>query len=382
MSGYTLLKNCDIYTPSRFIENGCILIAGERIVRNGLLEELEVPRGTKVFNFRDHIAVPGFIDIHLHGGGGRDFMGATAEEIAEALRVHLRNGTTSVLPTLLTDSHERMLSTIKTLLEVQKKAEDIPEIIGLNLEGPYISREKSGAQLTKYIRRPSLPELKEYIETSEGKVKILTVAPEIEGAPAVIRFLTEKGVIPSAGHTNATFEQMEKAIKSGIRLGVHLFNAMRGIAHREPGAAGALLLNDEVYVEVVADGVHLHPSILRLITRVKPAGKIILVTDATRFYGFRKGPTYNRAGRLFGSNTPLWFALSNMIQYTEMSFRQLVKTVTSNPARLLGIQARKGCLRRRSDADIVLLDRELKVKHVFIRGKKVHLAPGSSRPPA
>lgn len=370
MSGFKLIKNCDVLTPLRVIRNGSILIQGESIQRVGQFGDSGIPPGTRVFNFRNKLAVPGFIDIHLHGAGGVEFTDSSPESIVMALKTHLRNGTTSLLPSLMTASHEQVLNTIKTFLDIEKDIPDIPEIIGINLEGPYISKEKRGVQRTQYIRRPSLTEMKEYIRVSKGSIKIVTVAPEIEGISAFIRFLAEQGIIPSAGHTNADFEQTQKAIEAGVILATHLFNAMRGIAHREPGAAGALLLNDEVYAEVVADGIHLHPSILSLIAKAKPLEKIILVTDATKFYGVRKGASYSREGKLFGSNTELGLALKHMTRFTGIPFEKIVRTVTINPAKLLKIENKKGLLKRGNDADIVILDKELNIKDIFVKGKK------------
>ena len=371
MPEYKLLKDCDIYTPLRLIKNGSILIQGEMIARIGMADESKVPSQTRVFNFKNRLAVPGFIDIHLHGGGGIDFLDASDELIVKALRIHLKNGTTTVLPTLMTASHGQVLEILEKFIDIKRDFKDIPEIIGINLEGPYISKEKSGAQRTRYIRKPSLTEMREYIQVSKGHIKIMTVAPEAIGAVGFIRFLTEEGIIPSAGHTNAGYDQTIKAVKSGVKLATHLFNAMRGIAHREPGAAGALLLSDDVYAEAVADGIHLHPSILDLIVRVKPIEKIILVTDATKFYGLRKGPSFTPEGKLYGSNTELGVALKNMVQFTGLSFQKALWTVTLNPAKLLNIQKKKGSLKRGNDADIVILDKELKVKEVFVKGERV-----------
>jgi N-acetylglucosamine-6-phosphate deacetylase len=370
MSEFKLLKNCDILTPLRVIRNGSVLIKGKSIQRVGQFGDSRIPPGTRVFNFKNRLAVPGFIDIHLHGAAGVDFTDSSPESIVTALKTHLKNGTTSLLPSLMTASHEQILNTLKTFLEIKESTSDIPEIIGFNLEGPYISKEKRGVQRTQYIRRPSLAEMKEYIRVSKKSIKIVTVASEIEGISGFIRFLTEQGIIPSAGHTNADFERTQQAIESGVRLATHLFNAMRGIAHREPGAAGALLLNDEVYAEVVADGIHLHPSILSLIARAKPLEKIILVTDATKFYGVRKGASYSKEGKLFGSNTELGLALKHMTQFTGIPFERIVKTVTINPAKLLKIENKKGLLKRGNDADVVILDKELTIKDIFVKGKR------------
>ncbi len=375
MSKFTIIKDCEIYTPSETIKNGSILIEGEKIARVGKTSAQDMPRQAKVFSFKSCLAVPGFIDIHLHGGGGVDFMDSSPDSIAKALRFHLRNGTTSLLPTTLTASHGQTLQAIKNLIRVKKDFKDIPEILGLNLEGPYISEEKSGAQPKEFIRLPSLTEMKDYIEASEHSIKIMTVAPEIEGALPFIRFLTKQKIIASAGHTDADFLQTGQAIKSGVRLATHLFNTMRGIFHREPGAAGALLFNDEVFVEVIADGIHLHPSILALIARIKPIEKIILITDATNFYGIKKGAVYTRDGKLFGSTVSLNSALKNMVHFSGKSFQDILATVTSNPANLLDAGKKKGCLKKGADADIVILDKNLNVQDVFFKGKALSLSP-------
>jgi N-acetylglucosamine-6-phosphate deacetylase len=370
MKKYKLIQDCEIYTPEKIIKNGSILIEGEKIARVGRFGESELPQKAQVFSFKNRLAVPGFIDIHLHGGANVDFMTASAESTAKALRAHLRNGTTSLLPTTMTASHRQTLRAIKNLVQVKKSFRDIPEVLGLNLEGPYISVEKCGAQPKKFVRRPSLAEMKEYIKASEREIKIMTIAPESDGALRFIRFLAAQGIIPSAGHTNAGYRQTEKAIKSGVRLATHLFNAMRGILHREPGAAGALLFNDDVSVEVIADLIHLHPSILSLIARVKPLEKIILVTDASKSYGVKQGAVYSEEGRLFGSTVSLNSSLKNMIQSSGKSFREILTTITSNPAKLLNIQNKKGHIKKGNDADIVILDKRLAVQAVFLKGQE------------
>lgn len=370
MSEFKLIKSCDIYTPLRVIKNGSILIQGEKIAKIGQIDDSKIPPGTKIFDVRQRLAVPGFIDIHLHGGGGVDFLDSSPDSVVKALKIHLKNGTTSLLPSIMTTSHKHALDTIRAIIDIKRSIPDIPDILGLNLEGPYISMEKSGAHRTQYIRKPSLTEVQEYIKASEGNIRIMTVAPEIEGASDIIHFLSKQNIIPSAGHTNASYEQIQQAVNSGVRLATHLFNAMRGVAHREPGAAGALLLNDDVYTEAVADGIHLHPSILDLIARAKPIEKVILVTDASKYYGISQGASYTRDGKLFGSTTALSLALKNMIQFSGMPFEKVLRMVTINPAKLLRVESQKGILKKGSDADIVIMDKEMNLSDVFFKGKR------------
>ncbi|MGD8534905.1 MAG: N-acetylglucosamine-6-phosphate deacetylase [Candidatus Aminicenantes bacterium] len=370
MSEFKLIKNCDIHTPLRVIKNGSILIQGKKIAKVGQVDDSKIPQKTQIFDFKQKLAVPGFIDIHLHGGGGVDFLDSSPDSIVKALKIHLKNGTTSLLPSIMTTSHKHALDTIRAFIDIKRSIPDIPDIIGLNLEGPYISMEKSGAHRTQYIRKPSLIEVQEYIKASEGNIRIMTVAPEIEGMSDIIHFLSKQNVILSAGHTNANYEQTQQAVNSGVRLATHLFNAMRGIAHREPGAAGALLLNDDVYTEAVADGIHLHPSILELIARVKPIEKIILVTDASKYYGISQEASYTRDGKLLGSTTALSLALKNMTQFTGIPFDKILRMVTINPAKLLRVESQKGSIKRGCDADIIILDKEMNLSDVFSRGMK------------
>jgi N-acetylglucosamine-6-phosphate deacetylase len=370
MSEFKLIKNCDIHTPLRVIKNGSILIQGKKIAKVGQVDDSKIPQETQIFDFKQKLAVPGFIDIHLHGGGGVDFLDSSPDSIVKALKIHLKNGTTSLLPSIMTTSHKHALDTIRAFIDIKRSIPDIPDIIGLNLEGPYISMEKSGAHRTQYIRKPSLIEVQEYIKASEGNIRIMTVAPEIEGMSDIIHFLSKQNVILSAGHTNANYEQTQQAVNSGVRLATHLFNAMRGIAHREPGAAGALLLNDDVYTEAVADGIHLHPSILELIARVKPIEKIILVTDASKYYGISQEASYTRDGKLLGSTTALSLALKNMTQFTGIPFDKILRMVTINPAKLLRVESQKGSIKRGCDADIIILDKEMNLSDVFSRGMK------------
>jgi len=365
---YKVIKNCDIYTPEKIIKNGFIMIQGEKIATVGQLKDARWPEGAKIFNFKGQMAFPGFIDIHVHGGHGADFMDASPESISEALQFHLKNGTTSILPTLMTASHKHILQTIEAIHRIKSSSLEIPEILGLNLEGPYISREKCGAQPKRYIRKPSLGEMKEYIEASQKTIKITTLAPENEGAIDFINYLVEQEIIPAAGHSNANYSQAVQAIEAGIRHATHLFNAMRGIFHRDPGVSGALLMDDKISVEIIADSRHLHPGIIQMIAELKPLRKIILISDATRFTGLRQEAILTREGILYGSTMPLNLALKNLVQFTSLPLQELLKTVTLNPARLLNISAKKGKISRGNDADIVILDKNFNVKAVFRKG--------------
>jgi N-acetylglucosamine-6-phosphate deacetylase len=332
---------------------------------------MQTPPEVERHSFRGCTAVPGFIDIHLHGAGGIDFTEAAPGHVAEALSIHLEKGTTSCLPTLMTTSGPKALQAISSILEARDSGRIIPEIVGINMEGPFISPEKRGVQDKSHIRLLKPPEMESLMKAARGAIRIVTIAPEREGAMELIRFLAERGVVASAGHTNADYEQTVAAIDGGVRLATHMFNAMRGILQREPGAAGALLVHGDVFVELIADGEHIHPALFTIVARTKGTGRIILVTDATTDFGHGTAASRTEKGVLMGSNMPLPGALRLFMKHTGLTLQEALRTVTLNPARLLGLDRRIGCLRRGADADMVILDRKLDVKAVFLKGNRV-----------
>jgi len=324
-----------------------------------------------VLEFPALTAAPGFVDVHLHGGNGADFMDGRPETVATALAPHLRGGTTSILATVMTAAHREILAAIKAVRRAAQDSPSIPEILGLHLEGPYLAREKAGAQPAAHVRPFSAGELAAYLEAGEGTVRIVTLAPELAEAGRMIAFLKRRGVVAAAGHSNASSAQARKAIGLGVRHGTHLFNAMSGIFHRDPGLAGALLLEDEVSVELIADGHHLHPAILELVLRLKPKSKVVLASDATRRAGLSSRPLRTAERRLYGSSITLGQAVRNLASWTKLPLGEVLAMATENPARLAGGYPRKGRLGRGADADIVLLGRDNEVRKVYLRGKEI-----------
>ena len=414
-----LIKNVEIYTPTKRVSNGAILIKNGRIAYAGPLASIpgtltlirklrlvspESGSPVKVIDLKGYIAVPGFIDIHLHGGDGSDFMDGTEEACLRVLKIHMKKGTTAAIPTLMTAAPEAIVKAIQAVKKLKTAikgrafgsplardfyprastaevdprakpgapaAEDVlPAVLGLHLEGPFIAGEKRGAQPESHVRPFSAQELGRYVRAAGDGIKIMTLAPEISGAGPLIRDLKRRRIIPSAGHSNASYEEATAGIRAGIRHGTHLFNAMSGLFHRDPGLAGALLLDDRVTVELIADGIHLHPAMAVLVTKIKPLGKIILVTDATKQAGRSYTPLRTRDGRLFGSAITLDIALRNMLRWTGRPMTEILPMLTLNPARLLGLAAVKGRIAKGADADLVILDKKLTVKHVFVRGEK------------
>jgi N-acetylglucosamine-6-phosphate deacetylase len=389
-ASFTLIRAGAVLTPGASIPDGAILARGKRIVAVGSYKKMDAlvrrlhNRSRRfileVHDRRGLIAVPGFIDVHQHGGGGADYMDAGTDAVRTILRTHAREGTTSVLPTLMTASKKAVEKAARTIDQVRREsrrgrdkiaAGALPDILGLHLEGPHIAAEKRGAQPLANIRRFDPDAIRALGKAVKTPIRIVTLAPELKGAEAFIRFLIKRGIIASAGHSAATFEEALRGFEAGVRHGTHLYNAMSGFGHREPGLAGALLLNDEASVELIADGHHLHPGTIFLTLAAKPPDKVLLVTDATRPAGIDKTPLRTKEGKLFGSTLTLLQAVRNVIRWSGWPLADVLPLVTTNPARLLGLEKKKGALAKGCDADVVLLDSALRVHDVFVGGKAV-----------
>jgi len=260
------------------------------------------------------------------------------------------------------------------------------EVLGLHLEGPYLNPLRRGAQNATHIRPPSIDEFVEIKKEAGGTVKMITLAPEVEGAPDIAAILSSAGGVPSVGHTDATHEEMEAAVDAGFRHVTHLFNAMRPFHHRDPGAAGAALTDGRVTVDVIADGQHLHPVALRLAATMKGAGKTALVSDSIMpgglpdgEYGFgdqvvrlRGSRCLLESGVLAGSTIRLCDAVRNMVELAGVPIAEAVEMASSTPARIIGVADRKGCLKPGMDADLTVLDRSLSVLLTMVSGKVVY----------
>jgi len=387
---YTLIQAGLVLTPDHEIHKGSILIHGRRIIAVGRAAEIDAAVRSRhdrsgrfemdVIDAADLIAVPGFIDIHQHGGGGADYMDGTPEAVRTILQTHGRSGTTAIVPTLMTGSRpatRRALAALDTVRPRRMRgsvsaAEPVgPEILGVHLEGPFISRVKHGAQPASAIRKINEAEIREYLKSFRIPIRIVTLAPELPGAPAFIKFLVRRGIVAAAGHSDADFDQAIRGFDAGITHGTHLFNAMRGFGHREPGVAGALLLNEHASVELIADGRHLHPATIFIVIQAKPEDKVVLVTDATRYAGTDKKPLRTADGHLFGSNLSLFLALRNTMKWSGWSLQDVLPLATTNPARVLGLEKRKGTIHAGADADILLLDHKLDVRSVWYAGRRL-----------
>jgi N-acetylglucosamine-6-phosphate deacetylase len=334
---------------------------------------------------------PGFIDMHSHGGGGHDFMDGTPEAIAKAARAHLRHGATTILPTTLTSSDEDLFQTIDNFLEARKIPDAMPCLPGLHLEGPYFSKEQAGAQNPAYLQSPAPGHYNRIMEKAEGAILRWSVAPELEGALEMAKALTLQGVVFSIAHSNAVYEDVLAAVDAGYTHVTHLYSGMSTITRRHGyrllGVLESAYLLDNLTIEVIADGVHLPPELLRLVVKCKDNDKICLVTDSMRGAGQGDGPSIlgslrdgqeviiedgiakmpDRSG-FAGSIATADRLIRVMVQKAGLSIHRAVRMMTQNPARINRL-AGKGSLEPGNDADIVLFDEDIQIKSVYVKGK-------------
>jgi len=330
--------------------------------------------------------VPGFIDCHLHGANNADVMDGSFEAYHCIARALVAEGTTGYLATTLTAPLQDIEKTILTAASIIK--EGVPQgakLLGIHLEGPFISPKKIGAQRSDYILAPNIALFDQWQAISQQAIKLVTLAPDLPNGLEFIRALREREVIVSIGHTDATYSQAMDAIQAGANYATHLFNAMRAIHQREPGVVMAALLNESVMTEVIADGIHLHPAILQCILRLKQKEKMILVTDAIRAKCLAEG-VYDLGGHavtvkdnqatladgtLAGSVLKMPTAIQNMLRFTGCSLWDAVCMASHNPATVLGIFDQTGSIATGKAADLVVLDGQLRVVLTMIDGEIV-----------
>ncbi|MGG0663617.1 N-acetylglucosamine-6-phosphate deacetylase [Viridibacillus arvi] len=330
------------------------------------------------------IVFPGYIDMHIHGSAGFDAMDATEEAIRGIARSLAKEGTTSFLATTMTQSVDAIEATLKNAASY-KGSLDEAEMLGIHVEGPYISKERAGAQPIQYIIEPSIQQFLHWQELSEGRIKQVTVAPEVNNGFEFIEEISKEGIVVSLGHTDAMSDEIERAVGLGAKQATHLYNQMRPFHHREPGVVGDVLLEDDLKVEIIADFIHSHPKSVKFAYRLKGASRIILITDAMRAKGLDYG-VYDLGGQavhvtetgahlsdgtLAGSVLTMEQAVKNIHAVTKCTLQELVSMSSNNAANQLELPS-KGYIGNGMDADLVILDEELNVQKTICRGKVVY----------
>lgn len=391
----TLIYNARILTPDGWIEDGSLLI------KDGAIHRISSSETNVVNESEEHervdacggLLLPGFIDIHVHGGGGYDAMLGSVEHIRGMCRFHASNGTTSLLATTLTATHEEIVTALECVGQSMKveREPDGANLLGVHLEGPFLNAARCGAQNPADLREPSIEEFDAFWEASQGTIKLMTIAPELHHAEEVIRHAVHKGVVISLGHTDADFETMQRATEWGATQVTHLFNGMKPLHHREPGAAGGSLMLDQLAVEVICDGVHVHPSLIKWAFNIKPEGKVLLITDSMCAAGCPEGeyllgklPVIMKQGKVYlkqedgtegglaGSSLTMIEALANAVKFTGMDIAKLVPALTIHPATQIGVNSSKGSIELGKDADLILVNEHFKVLQTFVQGHQVY----------
>lgn len=382
----TYLIHAKLYTGEVVFQNGFILIENNKISAAGDLAEMPEPAADdKVINFKDKASIlPGFIDIHIHGAAGADVMDATKEAILTMSRALPKEGTTSYLATTMTADRGQIMDALKNAADyIERENQDGAEVLGIHLEGPFLNPIRAGAQAPGNIIEPSIALFDHWLEKANDHIKLVTLAPERKNGYQLARHLTSAGITASIGHSDAVYSEVERAVENGVNHATHLFNGMRGIHHREPGVAGTVLMMDVVKTEMIVDGIHIAPEMVKFAYKVKGSEGTILITDAMRAKGLGAGKydlggqevtvDEDRAtladGTLAGSILTFRDAAVNMMDYTGCSLEEIVRMSSVNPAKQIGVYDRKGSLSIGKDADIVVFDENNEVLMTFCRGK-------------
>jgi N-acetylglucosamine-6-phosphate deacetylase len=373
-----------IFTPVRKYAPGRILIDGRSIREIGPVENVKIPDGTQRLDCSSLALMPGFIDPHVHGAGGADVMDGTFESMNTVSRMLAHHGTTAFLPTTVSSPPETLTSTVKKLGDLISKPFEGAIPVGIHLEGPFINEEKRGTHKAPHLIAPNVDLFEKWVHASNSSVRLLTVAPELEGVDNLLTSATRLGVTVAMGHSNASFEEATAAADRGICYAVHTFNAMRAISHRDPGIAGAVLADDRIFAEIIADGVHVDRHVVKIFARAKGKDRVLMATDAISATGMPDGQhrlgqdtvevmngiCRDREGRLAGSTLTQNVAFRNFTEWTGWAFEDALLGLTLNPARALNLE-KKGTLEPGNDADIVVLDSRFEVVMTFVGGRLV-----------
>lgn len=377
----TRLTGARVVTPDGVLENGEVAFEDGVIVAGRERE----PESTAVVDLGGRWLVPGFVDIHVHGGGGASFSAGDAAEALRAIDVHRAHGTTTMVASTVTGSLDDLAAQAGALSELVEQG----DLAGIHFEGPFIAENRCGAHDPTLLRDPDPADVRKLVDAARGTARMLTLAPERPGGLESVRLLTDLGVLAAVGHTDASYEVTRRAIEAGARVATHLFNAMPPLAHRVPGPIAALLEDERIAVELINDGTHLHPSVLALAFRSAGAGRVALITDAMAAAGmgdggYPLGPlrvevvdgvaritderTPPGTGAIAGSTLTLDRALRRSVTLDGLPVVDVVRALSTTPARLLGVDDRVGSIEPGKDADLVVLDEAFTVVGVVRKG--------------
>ncbi|UKK99908.1 N-acetylglucosamine-6-phosphate deacetylase [Brevibacillus brevis] len=368
------------------LHDGLVVVGNGTIIYAGKADEYGKALPDHVVKVEDGWICPGFVDMHMHGIDGYDTMDGTPESLQAISTALARHGVTSFLATTMTAPYAQLEQVLVNIAQNSREGLPGAQSIGIHLEGPWINPRYKGAQKEENIAIPKLDAVQKLYELSEGLIKVVTIAPEQPEALEAIAWLKERDVIVSAGHTGATFAQATEAVDAGVRHFTHCFNAMTGLHHREPGVVGAAMYHEQLSTELIADGIHVHPAVMKILYRVKTAERLALVSDSMRAAAMGEG-TYDLGGQevhvqdnqakladgtLAGSILTLNRAVGNIVTLSGVSLPDAVEMASLTPASILGFGERKGRLAAGYDADITVLNTQFDVIMTFVAGKEVY----------
>jgi N-acetylglucosamine-6-phosphate deacetylase len=373
-----------LYTPLRRIDNAVVSVENGAIVSVASRNDSEAARNHPVTEFADCAIVPGFFDVHIHGGVGCDVMRGTASEMKEMETFLARHGVTSYFPTTVTAPLDVTLTALERLAAAIEGAEKSgsggSRPLGIHLEGPFLSHARRGVHPPGDLIPPSVSVFDKFWQAARGHVRMMTIAPELDGAEEVIAEASRRGVCVSLGHSDADLEQTRRGVKAGARHATHTFNAMRPLDHRKPGILGEVLTNQQVSADVIADGVHVDPTVVDLLFRAKGIENFVLITDAISATGMPDG-RYQlgtlevelkdgrclRDGNLAGSALTMDRAVRNVMKFAGLDLQQAVRAASMNPAKVAGMP-KKGTIEPGGDADFVVLTPSGEVRATIVKG--------------
>jgi N-acetylglucosamine-6-phosphate deacetylase len=380
----TWIRGGTIITPENTLSDAVVIIENGRISaiepRSHLAQN---PVETDIISADGLLIMPGLIDIHVHGSAGSDVMDATPEALEKMSSFFLQHGITTYLPTTVSHSSNRINQAIDNISQnLANSSGAVP--LGVHIEGPYLCQPFRGAHPPEWLRNPDPKEYRQWLRS--GVIRTISIAPELPGTIDLINEGIANGVRFSAGHTQASPEEIKIAANAGLSLATHTFNGMAGLHHRDLGTVGALLADDRIFCEIIADGVHVHPEVLKMVIRIKGLDHTVLVTDAMRATGLpdgdydlaghsisvRAGVARTASGGLAGSTLTLDRAVHNIQKFSGIPFHQAVHLATLTPAAALGLKGTKGEIRPGADADILIADTNMNVKAVMINGKIIY----------
>lgn len=382
----TALTAQTLWTGTSVLDHPVLLIEDGRIASIATRETCGVPGGTKIFEYPQATLAPAFFDVHSHGGAGHDVMEATPDALGAVGSFLARHGVGSYFPTTVTAPLDKILCALSDLAKVMAKPtpSDQARPVGIHLEGPFLSHEKRGVHPPEYLLNPDAAVFDRLFEASEGRIRLMTLAPELAGAAEFAAHATARGVRISLGHSNANAAQTRAAISAGGVSATHTFNAMRPLDHREPGILGIVLSDDSLFAELICDGVHTAPELVKLWWRAKGPERAILVTDSMSAAGMPDGEyvlggfavqvNEGRAmagGVLAGSVLTLDKALTNFLKFTGAPLNQALRLLTSNPAEMTGLSDRVGTIAVGTPANLVALNAEGKLVASILNGQPV-----------